>query len=110
MRWFEDHDTGEAYTGDQRDCRDLEIPERPSAYHNWANREWRFDREAWLDTVIRPERDRLLDEADLKYCNSERWDLMGTGSKAAWREYKQALRDLPDTINFGDPAWPMMRE
>lgn len=110
MRWFEDHNTGEAYTGDLRDYRDLEIPERLSPDHNWTNGQWQFDREVWLNTVIRPERDRLLDEVDLTYCNSDRWEGMTTEQKAAWRAYKQALRDLTATIDYENPMWPVMPE
>lgn len=59
-------------------------------------------------TPIRAERDRLLDKADLKYCNAELWSAMSTETKALWTAYKQALRDLPATIDLANPVWPTM--
>jgi len=108
MAYYIDHDTGVYYGPDRIDPRDIEVPERPSPNHTWTGDTWEFDRAAWLDGTIRPERDRLLDEADLKYCNAERWDSMTITSKEAWAAYKQALRDLPDTIDYDNPVWPTM--
>ncbi|MBP7529303.1 MAG: hypothetical protein KA801_15360 [Syntrophorhabdaceae bacterium] len=108
MNSYISHTTGEYYEGDRIDCRDTQVTRRPSPYHVWTGELWELDREAWLDGEIRPERDRLLDEVDLKYCNAERWDSMTITQKEAWAAYKQALRDLPDTIDHDNPAWPMM--
>lgn len=63
---------------------------------------------AWLNSEIRPRRNQLLDEVDLKYCNAERWDSMTITLKEAWAAYKQALRNLPDTIDHDNPVWPVM--
>ena len=108
MGFYIDHLTGIYYEGDRRSQQDVEVSQRPSLYHKLIDASWELDREAWLDGEIRPERDRLLDEADLKYCNAERWDSMTITSKEAWAAYKQALRDLPDTIDHDNPVWPTM--
>lgn len=57
---------------------------------------------------LRAERNRLLDEADLKYCNAERWSAMTPETRSAWSAYKQALRDLPENIDADNPVWPSM--
>jgi hypothetical protein len=57
---------------------------------------------------IRSIRDTLLNECDLKYCNAEKWELMTELQKQDWREYKQALRDLPQNyINSGLISYPV---
>jgi hypothetical protein len=101
---------GNYYSGDRINSRDQEVPERPSPYYCWVDGSWVFDREAWLNADIRPARNRLLDEADTKYCNADKWDLLPSGQKEAWRTYKQALRNLPETIDPEDPLWPSMPE
>lgn len=56
---------------------------------------------------MRVERNRRLDEADIKYCNAERWSVMTEAQRAAWAAYKQALRDLPATTEDPvNPVWP----
>jgi len=59
-------------------------------------------------TALRAERNRRLDEADIKYCNAERWSVMTEAQRAAWAAYKQSLRDLPATIDPDNPVWPEM--
>ncbi|HAJ28261.1 MAG TPA: hypothetical protein DCG53_13630 [Syntrophus sp. (in: bacteria)] len=71
----------------------------------WDGEKWKVNLEQKL-SMIRIERDRRLDETDLKYCNAERWSQMSADDKAAWSEYKQALRDLPETIDPNNPVWP----
>ena len=48
------------------------IEKRPSIYHelNESKDSWDFNRESWLNEEIRPRRNELLDECDLKYCNA----------------------------------------
>jgi len=58
--------------------------------------------------IIRFERNRLLNEADTKYCNAEKWSEMTETQKTAWKAYKQALRDLPATVDVDNPVWPTM--
>ncbi len=56
-------------------------------------------REAW--TALRHHRDRLLAESDYSQLPD------APGDRAAWAAYRQALRDLPDTIrNPQDVTWP----
>lgn len=57
--------------------------------------------------ILRGERNRLLDQVDLVYCNAERWSAMTPAMQQAWREYKQALRDFPETCNPLNPQWPI---
>ena len=56
--------------------------------------------------MVRMKRNSLLAEADLVYCNSDRWEQMTELQKQAWREYKQQLRDLPATRDPDNPVWP----
>lgn len=55
---------------------------------------------------IRYKRNTLLDTADLKYCNAERWENMPKNKRAEWSLYKQALRDFPATCDVQNPIWP----
>ncbi|MGD9679020.1 MAG: phage tail assembly chaperone [Vulcanibacillus sp.] len=52
----------------------------------------------WLNEVIRPERDHLLNETDRVYCNPERWWSYSDEEKVKWSMYKKALKDFPATI------------
>ncbi|MCE5274868.1 MAG: phage tail assembly chaperone [Deltaproteobacteria bacterium] len=86
---------------------DIDHDPRPSPYHDWSGSAWILNRETWLDTEVRTKRDQLLTEIDVIYCNADRWELMTSEQKQEWRAYKQALRDLPTTINPSEPAWPI---
>lgn len=58
---------------------------------------------------VRAYRDNLLDEADTKYCNSEKWAAMTEGQRAEWVAYKQKLRDVPEQDGFPNIIdWPIM--
>lgn len=85
---------------------DVEHDPRPSVFHVWPGDAWVLDRERWLNTVIRPKRDQLLNEVDMIWCNADKWESMTQEKKQAWREYKQALRDLPGIIDYRAPVWP----
>lgn len=50
--------------------------------------------EDYLEQMVRPYRNELLNEADLVYCNPERWYAYSDEEKQAWSAYKQALRDF----------------
>ncbi len=100
--------TGNYYEGDKADSRDTEVTKRPTQYHVLSGETWELDLEARLNGTIRPERDRLLDEVDVKYCNADKWETMTAEEKEAWRTYKQALRDLPSTIVYDNEVWPVM--
>ena len=56
---------------------------------------------------IRSYRNKLLNDCDLKYCNSEKWNNMNKQKQKQWVEYKIALRDI--TAQDGFPykvVWP----
>lgn len=56
---------------------------------------------------MRSERNRLLNDVDVKYCNAEQWELMTEEQKQAWRDYKQQLRDVPEQEGFPlNITWP----
>ena len=63
-------------------------------------------REEWLDQEIRPQRDGLLREVDIVDCNAERWETYSDTEKQKWRDYKQALRDFPATVDPSNVVWP----
>ena len=96
------------YEGDKVNRGDIEVSQRPSQYHKYTGEAWELDRTSWLNGTIRPERDRLLDEVDVKNCNADKWETMTAEEKEAWRTYKQALRDLPTTIVYDNEVWPVM--
>lgn len=85
---------------------DTDHDPRPSVYHVWTGTEFVLDQESWLNGEIRPKRNGLLDSTDTIYCNAERWESMTTEMKQAWKTYKQALRDLPATIDYNNQIWP----
>jgi hypothetical protein len=55
---------------------------------------------------IREMRNQIIDEVDTKYCNAHRWGDMSETEKQAWRDYKQALLDFPETCDIDNPVWP----
>ena len=61
----------------------------------WSERTDSGAYEQWLNQVVRPERNRRLTEADVVYCNPERWYSYSDAEKSAWSTYKQELRDFP---------------
>lgn len=57
---------------------------------------------------VKKTRDNLLKESDV-YVLSDRWELMLDQKKQEWTDYRQTLRDIPQT--FDDPAqvvWPTL--
>lgn len=87
----------------------IEITDPPSRFYYYDG-EWKLDRDKWLNGVIRPARDKCLDDIDLKDCNPEKWSRMEEEEKSRWAEYKQALRDLPETIDSENPEFPEIKE
>ncbi len=56
--------------------------------------------------AVRVERNRLLSESDA-HVLPDRWAAINAEQQQAWSNYRQALRDIPQT--FSDPAevvWP----
>ena len=62
---------------------------------------------AW--TALRTQRNRLLQQSDWTQLQDSH---LSAEKKSAWAEYRQALRDLPDTVTITSPAdlvsveWP----
>lgn len=57
---------------------------------------------------VRAERDRILDEFDIKYCNAANWEKMTELQKEESQTYKQALRDITKQPGFPDDVeWPV---
>jgi len=97
---------GAYYEGD-RQGNDVMVPVRPSPYHIWNVSAWQLDKQAWLDGEVKPKRDALLDEMDLRYCNASNWDDMTGAKRKEWKDYKKALKALPDTLDPNNPVWPV---
>jgi hypothetical protein len=58
--------------------------------------------------TLRKKRDSLLSESDI-YVLPDRWNSYTEEKKAEWSAYRQALRDLPDTVtDVFNPVWPVM--
>src|SRR5690606_14898161 len=58
----------------------------------------------WED--VRAKRDELLAESDI-HVLPDRWEQMTPEQRKAWSDYRQALRDLPDTCTDPrNPCWP----
>lgn len=72
----------------------------PTENHRWIDGKWQFRRWLLLERV-RAERDRLLAESD--------WTAL-PDSPVDWSDYRQALRDLPLTIDkeqsLDEVKWP----
>lgn len=65
-----------------------------SNFNKWLQKAKDCERDAECEKV-RAYRDKLINTCDIKYCNCEKWDAMDETKKTKWREYKQALRDIP---------------
>lgn len=57
---------------------------------------------------VRRQRNQLLNAADVEYCNAEKWANMSAELQLSWRNYKQALRDFPETCNLEKLEWPLL--
>ena len=56
---------------------------------------------------MRQERNARLSKSDI-YVLPDRWDAYTDIEKAAWSDYRQALRDIPqNTTNPHNPQWPI---
>ncbi len=61
------------------------------------------------EQVIRDQRNALLLECDLTYCNASNWELKSPEEKVEWQIYKQALRDVTEQEGFPDAVvWPTL--
>lgn len=77
----------------------------PGLIQVWDGVGWTDDHDLWLDQVVRPGRDIKLAETD-KYMLSD-YPITET-QRGQWVAYRQALRDLPETLEtIVDPIpWP----
>jgi len=80
----------------------------PGYYYIWNEnlKSWIFNKESWLNDFIRPKRNSLLDECDIKYCNADKWELMSNDEKILWRNYKQKLRSFTSIVDPDNLVWP----
>ena len=67
---------------------------------------WEFDKEKWLNDDVRPKRNALLDDIDIRKCNAINWSYMTADEKEKWKLYKEALKDLPETIEYDTQVFP----
>ena len=110
IQWYGDH--GEVEYND----RNEEITDFSTFNQLLLDRDAEIDRvveeaieeERSEDEVVREERDRLLDSTDwviLRYLDQ------GDEVPSEWKEYRQALRDVPEQEGFpGSVDWPVMPE
>jgi hypothetical protein len=55
---------------------------------------------------LRGRRDRILRDIDWRF-GAAHWASLTEAEKQAWQDYRQALLDLPETIDLDDPVWPV---
>jgi hypothetical protein len=66
------------------------------------------EKRAEKEAEVKALRDRVLLET-VDRLNGARWEAMDEGEKAAWREYRQALLDIPGQPGYPfDVEWPVM--
>jgi hypothetical protein len=66
------------------------------------------EKRAEKEAEVKALRDRVLLET-VDRLNGARWEAMAEGEKAAWREYRQALLDIPEQEGYPfDGEWPVM--
>jgi hypothetical protein len=85
---------------------DVEVSQKPNIYGEWVNGEWIFNKEKWLDIDIRPERDIRLQKTDI-YMFLDKWNQLAEAEQTQLLAYRQALRDIPETISYDNPVWPI---
>lgn len=70
-----------------------------SNFDEWLQRakDYELDQES---EKIRIYRDKLLNDCDVIYCASDKWEAMTSQEKLDWNIYKQSLRDIPNQIGF----------
>tara|TARA_R110000765_G_scaffold423112_1_gene531523 strand:- start:14 stop:472 length:459 start_codon:yes stop_codon:yes gene_type:complete len=60
--------------------------------------------------LLRAERNDRIADTDIVVL-PDRWAAMNDGTKTAWTNYRQALRDLPDnTTDIENPVWPELEK
>lgn len=106
-------------------CKKLNIGEEPKAtwtkekpipFSLWGGSKWVFDKQLWLDAAIRPERDARITGVMYRYQRHEREKRLAIPFSDSVEKiheldvYIQALCDLPETITFEDPVFPVEPE
>lgn len=81
-----------------------EIPPAPNSFCHFDHetKQWAVNKDSALRT-LREQRDRLLTQSD--------WVLLddvpiSESKRSAWRAYRQALRDMPQSTDFENVVWP----
>jgi hypothetical protein len=68
------------------------------------------EKRAEKEEEVRAKRDRIL-LGTVDRVNGIRWETMPEGEKARWREYRQALLDIPEQPGYPDAVtWPEIPE
>lgn len=84
---------------------------RPSEAHIWSVQfGWVLSDGRARDlalAALRRHRNRRLAASDVQVL-PDRWEQMASEQKTAWAAYRQALRDLPQTVaDPANPSWPV---
>lgn len=81
-----------------------EIPPAPNDFcrFDYDSKRWVVNKDSALRT-LREQRDQLLTQSD--------WVLlddvpMSESKRSAWKAYRQALRDMPQSTDFQNVVWP----
>lgn len=90
---------------------DAPPPEDRSIRHKWLDGQWVPDpviiqppTQEQLLAVIRQKRNSLLAASDWTQVADSP---LSPEKRTAWAEYRQQLRDFPETCDVDDPAWPV---
>ena len=78
---------------------------QPFSVFSEKSKEWKFNKEMWLNQYVRPRRNFLLSNSD-KYMIPD--FPISEKEREKWRIYRQSLRDLPQTIDPKKEKWPEM--
>lgn len=70
-------------------------------------KDWVHDKERWMSEYVRPVRDQLLTDSD-KYMIPD--FPISDAEREKWKEYRQALRELPKKIKGTTVKWPKRPE
>jgi hypothetical protein len=84
----------------------VERADKDSSYYTWANETWTLNSDA-LFSEIRTQRNQLLFESDWTQIPDSP---LTNEKKAEWTEYRQELRNVPDTnssvTDLDQVVWP----
>lgn len=94
-----------------RDMVFIDITDRPEVQEGWDYDGVNFSKPPELTTeeklnAIRKKRNQLLVESDWTDTLSAK-SRLGEDKYNAWQQYRQALRDMPETCDVDNPIWPI---